>query len=79
MQLAAGHIDAMAARLEELGVTRIALSGGLAANMEGWLAPATRDRLVPAAGDALSGALLLARRGAFTGADSPTCIVYWID
>jgi glucosamine kinase len=71
MQLAAGHIDVMAARLEELGVTRIALSGGLAASMEGWLAPATRDRLVPAAGDALSGALLLAR----AEAHSPVPIV----
>ena len=71
MQLAAGHIDVMAARLEELGVTRIALSGGLAASLEGWLAPATRDRLVPAAGDALSGALLLARAEAHSPVPLP--------
>jgi glucosamine kinase len=71
MQLAAGHIDAMAARLEELGVTRIALSGGLAGSVESWLAAETKDRLVPAAGDALSGALLLARAEAHSPVPIP--------
>jgi glucosamine kinase len=63
MQLAAGHIDAIAARLVEHGATRLALMGGLAAGIEPWLAHATRARLVPPAGDALDGALRLARGG----------------
>jgi glucosamine kinase len=63
MRLAAGHIDAIAARLAEHGATRLALMGGLAAGIEPWLSTATRARLVPPAGDALDGALRLARIG----------------
>jgi glucosamine kinase len=63
MRLAAGHIDAIAARLAEHGATRLALMGGLAAGIEPWLSTATRARLVPPAGDALDGALRLARVG----------------
>lgn len=61
MQLAAGHVDALAARLVSFGVSRISLAGGLASDIEPWLAGETCDLLVPAIGDALNGALLLAR------------------
>jgi glucosamine kinase len=60
MQGAAGHVDALARRLTDLGVKRISLAGGLAHHMKHWLADATLDHLVPAAGDALDGALILA-------------------
>lgn len=61
MRLAAGHIDAIAARLVDHGVERLAMMGGLAAGIAPWLADKTRERLVPPAGDALDGALRLAR------------------
>jgi glucosamine kinase len=61
MRAAAGHIDTLAARLIEHGAARLALMGGLASGIEPWLAPATRARLVAPAGDALDGALWLAR------------------
>jgi glucosamine kinase len=60
-RLAAAHIDVIADRLVALGVSRLALAGGLAASMEPWLAPTTRKLLVAPEGDALSGALQLAR------------------
>jgi glucosamine kinase len=59
MQRAAHHIDRMAARLIGHGVVRIALAGGLAPHLEGWLAPQTRQYLVAPQGDALAGALRL--------------------
>jgi glucosamine kinase len=61
MRLAAGHIDAIATRLAEHGAARLALMGGLAAGIEPWLARTTRARLVRPSGDALDGALQLAR------------------
>ena len=61
MQEAAPHIDALAARLVALGAGRIALVGGLAPYLEPRLATATRRRLVMPEGDALAGALQLAR------------------
>jgi glucosamine kinase len=61
MQLAAGHIAALADRLLGLGVPHIALSGGLAASIGPWLGEDTRRLLVPAAADALTGAVDLAR------------------
>jgi glucosamine kinase len=64
LQRAAAHIDRVADRLIALGVPRLALVGGLAAHLERWLAPATRARLLPPAGDALQGALALARAAA---------------
>jgi glucosamine kinase len=64
MRGAGRHIDAIAARLVERGALRLALMGGLATGIEPWLAAATRVRLVPPAGDALDGALRLARDGA---------------
>ena len=64
MRLAAGHIDALAARLAAHGAERLALAGGLARSLEPWLDRATRQRLVVPAGDALDGALRLARSAA---------------
>lgn len=64
MQAAAAHIDQLSDRLVSYGVQRLALVGGLAPVMVDWIAPATRARLVPAAGDALDGALQLARAAA---------------
>ena len=58
---AAEHLDAIASRLVALGADRLALMGGLAPHLEPWLAVGTRRHLVPPAGDALSGALRLAR------------------
>jgi glucosamine kinase len=60
MQLAAAHVDALAARLMSFGVERLALVGGLAKSMVQWLAPETRRALVAPQGDALDGALQIA-------------------
>jgi glucosamine kinase len=61
---AAAAIDAIARRLAALGATRIAPIGGLAEPLRPWLAPDVQALLVPAAGDALDGAILMARRNA---------------
>lgn len=61
MREAAAHVDALAARLLALGAGRIALAGGLSGPLGPWLGEATRARLVPARGDALDGAVGLAR------------------
>jgi glucosamine kinase len=61
MRLAAGHIDALAARLVALGADRLALVGGLAPPMSQWISRNTQVHLVPPAGDSLDGALQLAR------------------
>jgi glucosamine kinase len=68
MRMAAGHIDALVARLGTFGVERIALSGGLATSIELWLNEATHDRLVEAEADALTGAVQLARAEARSAA-----------
>jgi glucosamine kinase len=68
MRLAAGHLDAIAARLISLGEARLALAGGLAPHMEEWLSAETRRRLVAPLGDALEGALQLARLSAQSAA-----------
>jgi glucosamine kinase len=60
MQAAASHIDALASRLAELGVTRLCVLGGIAEAMTPWLSAETRAHLVTPAGDALDGALQLA-------------------
>jgi glucosamine kinase len=64
MRLAAHHIDEMALRLVSFGADRLALVGGIASRITQWLDPETRSRLVPPAGDALDGALRLAREAA---------------
>jgi glucosamine kinase len=64
MQLAAGHIDALASRLVAFGTERIALAGGLATYVEPWLSEMTRQHLVAPLGSALDGALQLAKAAA---------------
>ncbi len=66
---AAHEIDALARRLAACGVPHIALLGGLAPRIAGWLAADVRTQLVPSEGDALDGALTLARR--FAAAANP--------
>lgn len=61
MRRAGACIDRMAMRLGELGIARLALMGGLAAALEPYVTPATRRMLVAPKGDALSGAIHLAR------------------
>ena len=64
---AAEQIDELARRLSECGALPIALLGGLASSMQPWLAPDVQRRLVPIEGDAVDGALHLARRAAMKG------------
>jgi glucosamine kinase len=61
---AAEQIDELVRRLCEFGAPRVALLGGLATSMQPWLAPDVQRRLVPVEGDAVDGALHLARRPA---------------
>ena len=58
---AAQEIDGLANRLFQCGTPRLALLGGLAQRMQSFLAPDVLARLVPSMGDAIDGALLLAR------------------
>ena len=60
----AEKIDELVRRLVERGAPRVALLGGLASPIEPWLAPDVQRRLCPIQGDAIDGALLLARRAA---------------
>ena len=64
---AAEQIDELVRRLTECGALRIALLGGLASSMQPWLAPDVQRRLVPVEGDAVDGALHLARRAVMKG------------
>jgi glucosamine kinase len=64
MQTAAAHIDSLAARLIALGVPQLALVGGFAPALQPWLALRTTARLIQPAGDAVQGALRLARAAA---------------
>jgi len=64
MRHAAQQIAEIVRRLLEQGAPRIALVGGLASSLEPWLAPDVQSRLSPVQGDALAGALALARRAA---------------
>jgi glucosamine kinase len=61
MQSAAAYIDTIAARLCTLGVYRLSLMGGLADGILPFLSHRTRSVLVAARGDALDGALQIAR------------------
>jgi glucosamine kinase len=63
---AAEQIDKLVRRLIECGAPRVAVIGGLASSMEPWLAPDVQRRLSPVEGDAVAGALHLARRHAVT-------------
>lgn len=64
MQRAARHIDVIAARLVHLGVPRLSIMGGLAGKLSPFFATETLAAVVEPVGDALSGALHLARVGA---------------
>jgi glucosamine kinase len=66
MRHAAGHIDALAARLLSADVRPLAMVGGLADAMAQWVSPETRLHLIQPAGDALDGAIHLARLSAET-------------
>lgn len=70
MCMAASSIDALAQRLIAVGTERLSLLGGLAGHVAPWLSDATNSHLVAPKGDALEGALLLARQTAM-GARSP--------
>ena len=64
MRMAAVHIDRLAERLISVGTQRLSVVGGLAAHVAPWLSPGTKSHIVPPTGDALDGALRLARRTA---------------
>jgi glucosamine kinase len=68
-EASAHHVDALARGLVALGVTRIALAGGLAKSIEPFLSAETRERLVPAAAGPLAGAIELARAKALEGGE----------
>jgi glucosamine kinase len=61
VRVAAKEVDGLAKRLFQCGTPRVALVGGLAPRMQPFLAPDLLERLVPSMGDAIDGALLLAR------------------
>jgi glucosamine kinase len=64
---AAEQIDELVRRLSDCGASRVAVLGGLASSMQPWLAPDVQRRLVPVEGDAVDGALHLARRAVMKG------------
>lgn len=64
VQTAAEQIDTIVRVLFDRGAPRVTLIGGLSSALEPWLAPDVRRRLKPADGDAVSGAIILARRKA---------------
>ncbi len=61
LRAAGAHISTMINSLSGSGVTRLCLCGGLAETLKDWLEPKARARLTRPKGDALDGALLLAR------------------
>ena len=68
-RLAGKHIDTLAHRLVAFGVDRLSLTGSLATSIEPWLEDTTRHRLVVPVGDAVDGALRLARAAAESASD----------
>lgn len=63
VQGAAEQVDGLVRALVDRGAPRVALIGGLSSAIEPWLAPDVRRRLKPPDGDAVAGALILARQG----------------
>ena len=59
---AVAHVDNFIRRLIELGAGRVALMGGLGPVLETWLDDTARSVLAAPEGDAMDGAVLLARR-----------------
>jgi glucosamine kinase len=66
LDAAARHLDALALRLISLGTQRLAMVGGLAPHLAPRLAAETRRHIVAPEGDALDGALRMARAAADT-------------
>jgi len=64
VQESARRIDSMIHTLFEFGAPHCCLMGGVAARMRDWLAASIRARLRDPLGDALDGAILLARQRA---------------
>ena len=64
MQAAAFHVDALVSRLVAIGADRIALVGGCASFVKNWVGESTTSHLVDPLGDALQGALDIARSAA---------------
>ncbi|MBB3459159.1 glucosamine kinase [Rhizobium sp. BK313] len=62
VQSAAEHIDTLIRTLFDKGAPRVSLLGGLSSPLEPWLAPDVRRRLKPIDGDAVSGAIILAKK-----------------
>ncbi|AVA25449.1 N-acetylglucosamine kinase [Rhizobium sp. NXC24] len=62
VQSATEHIDTLIRTLFDKGAPRVSLLGGLSSPLEPWLAPDVRRRLKPIDGDAVSGAIILARK-----------------
>ena len=58
----ARHVDVLIRSLVEFGAPRISLVGGLASRLVQWLSADALEFLSPPEGDAVAGALLLARR-----------------
>src|SRR6266849_6423037 len=58
----ARHVDVLIRSLVEFGAPRISLLGGMASRLVQWLSPDVLHFLSPPEGDAVAGALLLARR-----------------
>jgi glucosamine kinase len=69
---AARHVDVIIHSLVEFGAPRISLLGGLAPRLVQWLSPDVRHFLSAPEGDAVAGALLLARRGGGAPAGAAT-------
>ncbi|MBZ9707272.1 N-acetylglucosamine kinase [Mesorhizobium sp. B2-1-8] len=67
VQIAAEQIDTLVRVLFEKGAPRVTLLGGLASPLEPWLSPDVRRRLKPADGDAVAGAIILAKRSVYKG------------
>ena len=66
VQGAADQIDELVRALFDRGAPRVSLLGGLSSVIEPWLAPDVRRRLKPADGDAVSGAIVTAKRALAT-------------
>ncbi len=64
LRRAADDLAAMARRLRELGAPTVSLVGGLSTPLLPWLPDDIRRALAPPKGDAMDGALILARRAA---------------
>ncbi len=61
LRQAAEHVDAFVRRLIELGAAKVALMGGLAPALRSWLSPWAQGQLAEPQGDAMDGAVLMAR------------------